>query len=71
MIWTLLTPLLVDDANKKRVASDVKVSQNLGLVRVLVRRAIVKKIDKKTASRAARSKAPHIVMGTLQRTEYA
>lgn len=37
-----LTPLVVDDTNKNRVAEDMKVAPNLGLIQVLVRRAVYK-----------------------------
>lgn len=45
MVWRMLTPL-VDDADKKRVASDLKVAQNLGLIRVFVHRVVHKEEDK-------------------------
>lgn len=49
MVWRLLTPL-VDDADKKRVASDLKVAQNLGLIRVSVRRVVRKEGGKDPTS---------------------
>lgn len=41
MIWKHLTPL-VDVADKTRIDTDMKVAQNLGLIRVSVYRVIFK-----------------------------
>ncbi|KAG6360097.1 hypothetical protein INS49_011153 [Diaporthe citri] len=54
----LLEGVHVEDANKKRVASDLKVAQNLGLIRVSVRRIIFKNKDQSHTS------SHHLRLGT-------